>query len=265
VGRSTPQTGTPVLRPPVFVATAADLAGQQIVLRGREGRHASTVRRLEDGERVDVTDGAGTVAECTVVASAPGELSLAVLARRTEPSPQPRLVVLQAILKGDRGELAVELLTEVGTDVIVPWAAERCVAVWRGERAAKSRARWRTSAAEAAKQSRRARFPDVTEQADLAAAVRRIEAAALAVVLDPDAAASVASLKLPAAGEIVLVVGPEGGVSPTEADAFRDAGAVSAALGPTVLRGSTAGIVAASIVLSQTGRWKGRGHPAGRA
>jgi 16S rRNA (uracil1498-N3)-methyltransferase len=227
------------------------------VLRGREGRHASTVRRLEAGERVDITDGAGTVAECTVIASAPGELSLAVLARRTEPPPQPRLVVLQAILKGDRGELAVELLTEVGTDVIVPWSAERCVAVWRGERAARSRERWRTSAEEAAKQSRRAWLPDVTARADLAAAVRRIEAAALAIVLDPDADASLASLELPAAGEIVLVVGPEGGISPAEADAFRRAGAVSAALGPTVLRASTAGVAAVSVVLSRTARWRG--------
>jgi 16S rRNA (uracil1498-N3)-methyltransferase len=255
-GRRTQQIGRPILRPPVFVAATADLAGQQIVLRGREGRHASTVRRLEPGERVDVTDGAGAVAECRVIASVPGELSLAVLARRAEPPPQPRLVVLQAILKGDRGELAVELLTEAGTDVIVPWAAERCVAVWRGERAAKSRARWRTSAEEAAKQSRRAWFPDVAEQADLTTAVRRVEAAALAIVLHPDAAASVAGLTLPAVGEIVLVVGPEGGVSPAEADAFRGAGAVSAALGPTVLRASTAGVAAASVVLSQTSRWR---------
>jgi 16S rRNA (uracil1498-N3)-methyltransferase len=239
----------------VFVAAAADLAGQQIVLRGREGRHASTVRRLEAGERVDVTDGAGTVAECTVIAATAGELSLAVLARRTEQPPQPRLAVLQAIPKGDRGELAVELLTEVGTDVIVPWAAERCVAVWRGERAAKSRARWCTSAAEAAKQSRRAWFPDVTEQADLAVAVRRVEAAALAIVLDPDAGVGLADIALPAAGEIVLVVGPEGGISPAEAEALRGAGAVSAALGPTVLRASTAGVVAASVVLSRAGRW----------
>jgi 16S rRNA (uracil1498-N3)-methyltransferase len=228
------------------------------VLRGREGWHASTVRRLEVGERVDVTDGAGTVAECTVITAAPGELSLAVLARRTEQPAQPRLVVLQAILKGDRGELAAELLTEVGTDVILPWSAERCVAVWRGERAAKSRARWCTSAAEAAKQSRRSWFPEVTEQADLPAAVRRIEAAALAIVLDPDADASLASTELPAVGEIVLVVGPEGGISSAEADAFRRAGTVSAALGPTVLRASTAGVAAASVVLSQTGRWRGR-------
>jgi len=228
------------------------------VLRGREGRHASTVRRLDVGERVDVTDGAGTIAECSVIESAAGELSLAVLTRRTEPPPQPRLVVLQAILKGDRSELAVELLTEVGADVIVPWSADRCVAVWRGERADRSRARWSTTAQEAAKQSRRAWFPEVTVQADLGAAVRRVEAAALAIVLDPDAATGVASLALPTSGEIVLVVGPEGGITPAESDALCDAGAISAALGPTVLRGSTAGVVAASVVLSRTGRWQAR-------
>jgi 16S rRNA (uracil1498-N3)-methyltransferase len=229
------------------------------VLRGREGRHASTVRRLDVGERVDVTDGAGTVVECSVISAAPGELTLAVLARRTEPPPEPRLVVLQAIPKGDRGELAVELLTEVGADVIVPWSAERCVAVWRGERAARSRARWRTTAAEAAKQSRRSWFPEVTAQADLADIVRRIQAAALAIALDPDAAADVASLKPPGAGEIVLVVGPEGGITEAEAKALRAAGAVPAALGPTVLRASTAGVVAAGVVLSRTSRWHGRG------
>jgi 16S rRNA (uracil1498-N3)-methyltransferase len=256
--RSPSQAGRPTLRPPVFAAPAADLAGEQIVLRGREGRHASTVRRLDVGERVDVTDGAGTVVECTVVASAPGELSLDVLARRAEPPPQPRLIVLQAIPKGDRGELAVELLTEVGADVIVPWAADRCVAVWRGERADRSRARWSATAQEAAKQSRRTWFPEVTGQADLRAAVRHVQAAALAIVLDPDADAPVASLAPPATGEIVLVVGPEGGMTPAEAGALHDAGAVPAALGPTVLRASTAGVVAASVLLSRTGRWQGR-------
>ncbi len=243
------------MRPPVFVAATADLAGPQIVLRGREGRHASTVRRLEVGERVDVTDGAGAIAECSVATAAPGELTLAVLARRMEPPPEPRLVVLQAIPKGERGELAVELLTEVGADVIVPWSAERCVAVWRGDRADRSRARWCAAAREAAKQSRRAWFPEVTAAGDLAAAVCRIRAAALAIVLDPDAAATVASVEPPGAGEIVLVVGPEGGITEREVEAMRAAGAILAGLGPTVLRASTAGVVAASVMLSRTGRW----------
>jgi len=230
------------------------LAADRIVLRGAEGRHA-TVRRLAAGERADITDGAGHIAECVVAAARPGELELTVIARQVLPSPQPRLTVLQAIPKGDRGELAVELLTEAGVDVIVPWAADRCVAVWRGERAARGLRRWASAAQEAGKQSRRAWFPDVTSQADLTAAVERIRAAALAIVLDPDAACDLARLELPASGEIVVVVGPEGGITPVEDEAMRAAGAIAASLGPTVLRASTAGVVASSVLLSRTGRW----------
>jgi 16S rRNA (uracil1498-N3)-methyltransferase len=225
------------------------------VLRGQEGRHASTVRRLVPGERADITDGSGTIAECVVSAAKPGELELAVIARRTEPRPEPQVAVLQAIPKGDRGELAVELLTEVGADIIVPWAAERCVAVWRGERAAKSLARWTSAAEQAAKQSRRAWFPDITPQADLAAATQRVQAAALAIVLDPDAGQSVATIDLPEHGEIVVVVGPEGGIAPAEGAALRSAGAIAVRLGPTVLRASSAGVVAAGILLSRMQRW----------
>ena len=225
------------------------------MLTGPEGRHASTVRRMQPGEPVELTDGAGLVAECLVTAARPGELELTVLARRVEPRPEPRLAVLQAIPKGERGELAVELLTEVGADVIVPWAAERCVAIWRGDRAAKSQARWSAAAEQAAKQSRRAWFPEVTQQADLAGAVRRAEGAALAIVLDPDASESLTTIGLPAEGEIVLAVGPEGGVAPAETKALLAAGAIAARLGPTVLRASTAGVVAAGILLSRTRRW----------
>lgn len=225
------------------------------MLSGQEGRHASTVRRLTPGERADITDGSGIVAECIVAAARPGELELTVLARRTDPRPEPRVVVLQAIPKGDRGELAVELLTEVGTDVIVPWAAERCVAVWRGDRAAKSRARWAAAANQAARQSRRTWFPEVTDQADLASAARRVETAALAIVLDPEASESVAAIELPARGDIVLIVGPEGGISAAESAALQAAGAVAARLGPTVLRASSAGVIAAGILLSRTRRW----------
>lgn len=195
------------------------------------------------------------VAECVVIAARPGELELAVLERRTEPPPQPQVAVLQAIPKGDRGELAVELLTEVGTDVVIPWAADRCVAVWRGDRAARSRLRWNAAAEQAAKQSRRAWFPEVTPQVNLTGAVQRVQAAALAIVLDPDGSESVASVSLPDSGEIVLAVGPEGGITPTESDALLGAGAVAARLGPTVLRASSAGVVAAGILLSRTQRW----------
>lgn len=253
-GADEPAAG-PVTHPPVFLADQAGLAGDVIILSGPEGRHAATVRRLAPGERVDVTDGAGAVAECVVTRAAAGSLELAVLARRAEPVPQPAIVVAQAIPKGDRGQLAVEMLTEAGADEVVAWQAERCVTRWQGERGQRSLDRWRATAREAAKQSRRARIPRVTGPEPTAGLARRAAGAALAVLLDPAAPTALASLPLPAAGEIVLAVGPEGGVSPAEARLLTEAGAVPAHLGPTVLRTSTAGVVAAAVLLSRSGRW----------
>jgi 16S rRNA (uracil1498-N3)-methyltransferase len=225
------------------------------VLTGPEGRHASTVRRLAAGERADVTDGRGTLAECVVTGAGRGQLELTVVTRRSEPAPDPRIIVVQAILKGDRGELAVEIMTEVGVDIVVPWSAERCIARWRGERAPRSLARWRATAREAAKQARRAWFPEVSEPAATSDVAERAAGASLAILLDPDAPAALGSVPLPRSGDIVLIVGPEGGVSPAEAGALARAGAVSARLGPPVLRASSAGAVAGALALSGCGRW----------
>src|SRR5690242_8231565 len=154
----------PDSRPPVFLSDPAALADDAVTLDGPEGRHAATVRRLVAGERVDLTDGAGLVAECVVTAATAGSLRLSVLARRREPRPDPALVVAQALPKGDHGPLAVDLMTEGGVDVIVPWAARRCVTRWEGARGDRALDRWRATAAQAAKQSRWAWLPEVTSQ-----------------------------------------------------------------------------------------------------
>jgi 16S rRNA (uracil1498-N3)-methyltransferase len=246
----------PAGRPPVFLADTASLHRDVVVLSGQEGRHAATVRRLRPGERADLTDGDGMIAECVVAAARPGLLELTVLRRHQEPPPQPRICVVQAIPKGDRGEQAVETMTEVGVDVIVPWAAERCVAVWEpAGRSQRALARWRSTAREAAKQSRRARIPEVTTPATTADVLTRAAAAASTIVLEPGAGTGLGSVPLPGAGEVILIVGPEGGVSPGESAAFAAGGAVAARLGPTVLRASTAGAAAAAVLLSRCGRW----------
>ncbi len=213
------------------------------------------MRRLSVGERADVTDGAGAVAECVVTGVRPGVVELAVLGRRAEPRGEPRLVVVQAIPKGDRGELAVEIMTEIGVDAVVAWQAERCVARWRGDRAGQALARWRTTARAAAKQSRRAWIPEVTGPDATPAVARLVTAASLAILLDPGAPTALTSLRLPDHGEIVVIVGPEGGVSPAEADRLTGAGAVPARLGPAVLRSSSAGAVATALALAGSGRW----------
>ena len=243
-------------RPPVFLSEPAALAADLVVLDGPEGRHAATVRRLTAGERVDLTDGAGLVAECVVTAARAGALELSVLDRRREPRPDPVLVVAQALPKGEHGPLAVDLMTEGGVDVIVPWAAQRCVTRWQGERGDRALARWRAAAREAAKQARRAWLPEVTGPVTTAELARRAESASLAVLLDPGGPVLLSELELPDSGDIMLVVGPEGGISPAEVAELTGAGAVSARLGPAVLRTSSAGLVAATIVASRAGRWR---------
>jgi 16S rRNA (uracil1498-N3)-methyltransferase len=244
-----------VPQPPLFLADRAGLLGDVILLSGAEGRHASAVRRLRPGERADVGDGAGLIAECVVTAASDRELELAVQARHEVPRPDPQITVVQAIPKGDRGELAVEEMTEVGVDRIIPWAAARSVPVWRAERGDRSLGRWRVTAREAAKQSRRAWIPEVTEPASAAGLIPVLEKAACAIVLEPGAAESLGRLVPPETGDLVVIVGPEGGITGEEHAAFRAAGATPWGLGPTVLRTSTAGTVAAAVLLSRSGRW----------
>ncbi|MBD2893681.1 Ribosomal RNA small subunit methyltransferase E [Actinomadura sp. RB99] len=243
------------MSPPVFLADPARLRADRVVLDGAEGRHAATVRRLRPGERVDLTDGAGMLAECVVAAADRASLTLDVLSRRTDPAPAPRLVVVQALPKGDRGELAVETMTEAGVDEIVPWAAARCVTQWRPERREKALGRWRNAAREAAKQARRSRLPEVPDLASTADVADRIAAASLALVLHEDAQEPLSAVEPPKDGDIVLVVGPEGGIADEELERFAAAGGRPTRLGPTVLRTSTAGVAAASVLLAATGRW----------
>jgi 16S rRNA (uracil1498-N3)-methyltransferase len=241
---------------PVFIVEPGGLTGDRIVLAGAEGRHAVSVRRLRIGEDIVLTDGAGTGAYGTVAAvDGKDHLEVAVTALRTEPFPSPRITVVQALPKGDRGELAVETMTETGVDAIVPWAAARCVTQWRAERGAKALAKWRSTAREAAKQSRRLRFPDVDDLMTTRQVAALLARAAFAAVLHEEGSEPLASAALPADGEIVLVVGPEGGVAAEELDAFAAAGAKPYRLGASVLRTSTAGVAATALLLGRTGRW----------
>ncbi|MGW4950213.1 16S rRNA (uracil(1498)-N(3))-methyltransferase [Streptomyces sp. SID5606] len=245
---------------PVFVVDSlgpADLTAGEYVLDGPEGRHAVSVKRLRAGEDVVLTDGRGHWAE-GVVKAAEGKDRLVVMDLETvqeEPPEQPRITVVQALPKGDRGELAVETMTEVGVDAIVPWAASRCITQWKGERGLKALGKWRATAREAGKQSRRVRFPDVADAATSKQVAALVAAADLAAVLHESGDEPLAAAELPAAGDIVLVVGPEGGVSPEELALFAEAGARPYRLGRSVLRTSTAGTAATAALLTRTGRW----------
>jgi 16S rRNA (uracil1498-N3)-methyltransferase len=230
-------------------------SGSAVTLDGDEARHAVVVKRIRSGEQIALTDGAGTTATVTVTETSKSSLAGTVDQVRSLEPEMPRVVVVQAIPKGDRGELAVEMLTEVGVDVIVPWAAARSVAVWRGDRAGKSLAKWRSTAREAAKQARRSWFPEVTEMVGLDEVVALLENASVPVVLHEAASGPLADLPVPGRGEIVIVVGPEGGISDEELAAFAQVGAEPVRLGSSVLRTSTAGVAATAALLART-RWR---------
>lgn len=240
---------------PVFLSDAVTAAspGTGIVLDGDEGRHAAVVMRIRPGERLVLTDGAGTSATCSVTDVAKSSLTVQVESVEHVDRPLPHVTVVQAIPKGDRGELAVEMLTEIDVDRIVPWAAARSVAVWRGERAAKSLAKWRATARAAAKQARRSWLPEVTELTSTDDVIRLLDDADLAVVLHENAQVPLAALSLDGVSSVVVVVGPEGGLSDEELARFSSAEVVR--LGPSVLRTSTAGVVAVAALLTRTRRW----------
>ncbi len=248
---------------PVFLADPGALAGLEAGARyrleGAEARHAGIVQRRRVGEAVDVVDGGGVRLRCVIAEVEPGALGLEVRERVVEPAPPVRVVLVQALAKGDRDELAIEAATEVGVDAVVPWQAKRSVVVWRGDRAARSRAKWLATVRAATKQARRAWLPEVAEAvttSGLAELVERTAADGGAVLVLHEAAdVPIAGAELPSAGAVLLVVGPEGGIDDAELAELRGAGAVAVRLGPHVLRTSTAGPVAAALVCERLGRW----------
>lgn len=248
---------------PVFLVEPGELAdvrvGVTFRLQGAEARHAGVVQRRGPGERIDLCDGCGTRALGKVVTAGSDGVVVEVLDLVAEPASRPTLVLVQALAKGDRDERAIEAATEVGVDAVLPWQARRSVVVWRGERAAKSRALWLGTVRAAAKQSRRAWVPPVEAAVDSKALTARVAATVAAggavLVLHEEAELPLAGAPLPADGEVLVVVGPEGGIDVDELDAFVAAGALAVRLGPHVLRTSTAGPVALGLLAQRLGRW----------
>ena len=239
------------MTPPLFLVDRLPTEGT-FVLDGDEGRHAARVRRIGLGEDVLIADGLGGLLTCVVAAVVPDGLRLSVRSVSRVPVPRPRLVVVQALPKGDRADLAVEVLTELGVDEIVPWSASRSITRWDGPRGTKALEKWRRTAREAAKQSRRPRLPIVH---DLSATPQVAARLGSGLVLHEDATLPLSSVPLPDADEIVLVVGPEGGVSDDELEVFVAAGGTPVKLGDEVMRTSTAGAAALAVLSVRLGRW----------
>ncbi|WP_378738827.1 16S rRNA (uracil(1498)-N(3))-methyltransferase [Nocardia brasiliensis] len=242
----------------VFYLDEVPEPGAIAVLDGPEGRHAATVRRIRVGEPITLSDGRGVLAESEVVAAQRDRLDLRVLNRTVAQPVPPRVTVVQALPKSDRSELAVELMTEAGADAIIPWQAARCIANWEGK-AGKAVDKWRAAARTAARQSRRAYIPEVADlhrTRDLVELIRKAKAdGAIVAALHESGTGRFTELPFSGAPEVVLIVGPEGGLDDSELTGLAEAGADIVLLGPTVLRTSTAAAVALGALGALTFRW----------
>jgi len=229
--------------------------GSVVSVTGAEARHAVTVSRIRVGEHLLLGNGSGLMLSGTIVTAEPAEFTLLVETATQSPVPTPRIRLVQALAKGDRDEMAVQAATELGIDGVIPWSASRSISRWEGPKVAKGHERWSSIVREASKQSIRAWLPEVgglhtTKQLAALAGTTRM------LLLEPTAMTRLTEISAPDDDrDILLVVGPEGGIAPGELILLVQAGATLVRLGDTVLRTSTAGPAALAILNATLGRW----------
>ena len=242
------------MEPAYFLVETSDLDSPVFNIKGTEAHHALRVRRVREKEKLVVTDGLGLVGEVEVLTLGPGDqVIVKVLDKKTKVKKKPKVAVAQALAKGERSELAIETLTEVGVDEIIPWQANRCIVKW-DDKSEKGVEKWKQIARESSKQSRRAFFPEITNCLDSKKIIEIFKNYSKVIILDPDSTVLFTDLVEQISEDVLLVIGPEGGIDENEMQLFSDNGALTATLGETILRTSTAGGISAAILLSKT-RW----------
>ena len=245
-----------MVEPLFFAAIGIDTtAGSVFILGGPEAKHAVSVKRMTVGEAIAVSDGAGLKLRGTVSKVLKETLEVSVESVDEIPKPLTKLVLVQALAKGDRDELAIQACTELGVSEVIPWQADRSISIWKAEKKQKGQTRWQSIVTEAAKQSLRSYVPKVSEVLDSAELIQMLQGFDQVLILDPESGTAITEQSPPKAGAIAIVVGPEGGISEQELAAFNKAGFTVVHLGSGVLRTSTAGIAALSYLQAKLGDW----------
>lgn len=229
-----------------FVPDLPTQVGASYSFNSEDANHAIKVLRIEVGEIFRVSDGNGGWANVKVNEVTKRSLETTVLEVGRQEPLDIQFTVVQALPKSDRAKEAVELLTEAGADVIVPWLANRSIS--RTEVISK----FATTAREASKQSRRLFIPQLHETVKEKGVIELIKNADLALVFHESAEVKLSEIITPQikAKNVVIVIGPEGGITDEELAAFAAAGAHVAGLGRPILRSAHAGLAALSAVNS---------------
>ena len=229
-------------------------SSQSIEVAGDEAHHAIKVLRIKLGEEILVSDGAGNWVRAVVENIEKKTFTAKVLERGFQEEKSPRLIVVQGLPKSDRVKDAIEILVESGVDLIIPWQADRSISKWQKD----SLDKWQSAAVAATKQSRRFRKPEIIDGLSLSELLE-IESENSAFLVMHESATTklseVVTSKFADMSEIIIVIGPEGGISDSELAVLEGAGAHIVGLGPEVFRSAHAGGAALSAVSALIGRW----------
>ena len=234
-----------------FVAEGTDFSANQIEVDGDEAHHGVNVLRLKTSEEVKISDGVGNWGVGTVSQVNKKSFTVEILDRGFEPASKQRVVVVQAILKNDANKEAVDFLTQVGADEIIPWQSQHSI----GKFDDKSLSKWQSAARESSRQSRRVRIPVISNAYSTENLISKIKGLQNIFVLHESADNRLSQIEINQEADVILIVGPEGGLSEIEVNTFVTAGAKIVRLGESVLRAANAGAAAASVVMSRTGKW----------
>lgn len=237
----------------LFFVAPEVITSDEIALTGSQAHHAISVLRLQSGEVIRLADGVGNWVDGSIIKLGKDELSVQVRERGSEPIPQTQITVAQAILKGDNQKVALDQLVQAGVDSILPWQAQRSVATIDKSQ------KWREVIVAAARQSRRARIPDLLPKSEIRGVITASSEFDCVLALHESASSSLSSLssqmEIASARRILIVVGPEGGLSDPEIEEFARAGIPAARLGTAVLRADLAGAIALGALHVLTKGW----------
>ena len=231
-----------------FVDNLPTKVGQIYEFDNEDANHAVRVLRMSAGDVFRLSDGQGSWSDVKTFAVKKKSLEVEVIASGFEEALPTTITVVQALPKSDRAKEAIELLTEAGVDRIVPWQAARSIG--------KASDKFSVTAREASKQSRRLRIPEVTSIATTAQICEAIKVSDLAVVFHESAEVKLSdAITSHNISNLLVIIGPEGGITPVELELFTDAGARTALMGRPILRSAHAGIAAVAALSALLKVW----------
>lgn len=231
-----------------FVDDLPTKVGQSYEFNNEDANHAIRVLRIAAGDVFMLADGTGAWSQVKAFAIKKKSMEVEVTATGFQEALATTITVVQALPKSDRAKEAIELLTEAGVDRIVPWASARSIG--------KASEKFSVTAREASKQSRRLRIPEVTDIATTEQICEAIKLSDLAIAFHESSDVKLSDcISSHNVAHLLIIIGPEGGITSTELEAFKEAGAKVALMGRPILRSAHAGIAAVAAVSALLKVW----------